>query len=84
MRRPEKPLPDKTRVFIHDRPLGSTEKMNGISRQYLVARRPNAEGIAWGVVLTLNDDVYWVKHGNDRVMAVYGYWEFELVEDDEG
>ena len=49
-----------------------------------MTRRPNAEGVAWGVVLTLDDDIYWVKHGNDRIMAVYGYWEFDLIENDEG
>lgn len=78
MRKPDPPLPDGTEILIHDRPLGSTEKMRGLNRQNLASRRPNSEGVTWGGIKMLNDDVYWVKHGDDKVMAVYGYWEFEL------
>lgn len=79
MHKPESPLPDGTKIFVHNKPLGSTEKMKGIGSQNLASRRPNSEGVAWGSIKPLNNDIYWIKHGDDKVLAAYGYWEFELV-----
>ncbi len=53
-----------------------------VKPKYLEARRPSTAGIIQGFVPGHGGDIYWVEH-EDESIAVYGWMEFELVDDED-
>lgn len=82
MEEPRYILNNGTKVVTHlhcNGPVGATGIL--VKPYLLEARRPKAKGETCGIVPGHGGDVYWVRHEDGQV-AAYGWWEFELDEND--
>lgn len=75
MKEPTTLLSDGIRITTHD-VLGSVTGIL-VSPRCLAARKPHVNGTLRGWVPGHGGDVYWVEH-EDKTVAAYGWWEFEL------
>lgn len=78
MNEPKQVLGTGTRIRTHST-LGSIVGLI-VKTEYLSARRANAFAVIGGFVPGHGGDVYWARH-DDSTVAVYGWPEFELVDD---
>ena len=81
MEEPQQVLCPGTKIITHEDPSASVGCAGLLVKpKYLEARRPNTKGEVAGFVPGHGGDVYWVRHEDGQV-AVYGWWEFELAEE---
>lgn len=79
MTEPECILPVGTAVVTHSELDDAPGLLVGPA--YVLRRAGNERGVVKGVVGGHGGDVYWVEHG-DGAVACYGWWEFELIDDE--
>lgn len=77
MNEPNEVLATGTKIQTHKQLEAPTGFI--VKARYLEARRTNSFGVVGGFVPGHGGDVYWVRH-DDGEVAVYGFWEFELVQ----
>ena len=82
MQEPKYVLSSGTKIRTHEALQPTTGMI--IKQEYLDRRRPDAAGVLGGFVPGHGGDIYWVRHEDDKTVAVYGWMEFELVEADDG
>jgi hypothetical protein len=81
MNEPEYVLKNGTKVQVHDTlnpPVGML-----IKEDILARRTPGVRGQVCGYVPGHGGDVYWVRHdGEEDTGSAYGWWEFELSDEE--
>ena len=75
--KPERPLVPGTKIVTNDK----LHDVTGfpINSKHQCARRPGFPGVIRSHIPGYND-IYWVEHVGDSVIAVYRFTEFELDE----
>lgn len=76
MEEPKYILTQGVQVLTHGKIDGTAGLL--VRQDFLNNRRTNAKATIHGPVAGHGGDIYWAKH-EDNTVAVYGWWEFELV-----